>query len=98
MKVGIQKMKTMISNIDINDIDLKELKKHAKLLREGKTVIFPTETVYGLGANGLDENAVKKIYEAKGRPSDNPLILHIYNKEEVYDLGPPEPRVIWAHQ
>lgn len=80
-------MKTMISSIDINDIDLKELKKHAKLLSEGKTVIFPTETVYGLGANALDENAVKKIYEAKGRPSDNPLIVHIYNKEEVYDLA-----------
>ena len=80
-------MKTMISSIDINDINLKELKKHAKLLSEGKTVIFPTETVYGLGANALDENAVKKIYEAKGRPSDNPLIVHIHNKEEVYDLA-----------
>lgn len=80
-------MKTMISNIDVNNIDLKELKKHSKLLSEGKTVIFPTETVYGLGANALDENAVKKIYEAKGRPSDNPLIVHIYNKEEVYDLA-----------
>ncbi|HSQ88811.1 L-threonylcarbamoyladenylate synthase [Romboutsia sp.] len=80
-------MKTMISNIDINDIDLKELKKHAKLISEGKTVIFPTETVYGLGANALDENAVKKIYEAKGRPSDNPLIVHIYNKKEVYNLA-----------
>lgn len=80
-------MKTMISSIDINDINLKELKKHAKLLSEGKTVIFPTETVYGLGANALDENAVKKIYEAKGRPSDNPLIVHIYDKEEIYDLA-----------
>ncbi len=80
-------MKTMISNIDVNNIDLKELKKYSKLLSEGKTVIFPTETVYGLGANALDENAVKKIYEAKGRPSDNPLIVHIYSKEEVYDLA-----------
>ena len=80
-------MKTMISSIDINDIDIEELKKQAKLLSEGKTVIFPTETVYGLGANALDENAVKKIYEAKGRPSDNPLIVHIYKKEEIYDLA-----------
>ena len=80
-------MKTIISNIDINDIDKDEIKIHAQLLREGKTVIFPTETVYGLGANALDENAVKKIYEAKGRPSDNPLIVHIYDKEEVYDLA-----------
>nr|WP_330395434.1 L-threonylcarbamoyladenylate synthase [Clostridioides difficile] len=87
MKAGIQKMKTIISNIDINNIDYEEIKIQAKLLREGKTVIFPTETVYGLGANALDENAVKKIYEAKGRPSDNPLIVHIYEKKEVYDLA-----------
>lgn len=80
-------MKTIISKIDINNIDKEELKKHAKLLKEGKTVIFPTETVYGLGANALDEDAVKKIYEAKGRPSDNPLIVHIYEKKEVYDLA-----------
>lgn len=80
-------MNTIISKIDINNIDKNELKKQAELLKEGKTVIFPTETVYGLGANALDEDAVKKIYEAKGRPSDNPLIVHIYNKEEVYNLA-----------
>ena len=61
MKVGIQKMKTIISKIDINNIDKNELKKQAKLLSEGETVIFPTETVYGLGANALDEDAVIKI-------------------------------------
>ena len=87
MKAGILKMNTIISKIDINNIDENELKKQAELLKEGKTVIFPTETVYGLGANALDENAVKKIYEAKGRPSDNPLIVHIYNKDEVYNLA-----------
>ena len=80
-------MNTIISKIDINNIDKNELKKQAKLLKEGKTVIFPTETVYGLGANALDEDAVKKIYEAKGRPSDNPLIVHIYDKEEIYNLA-----------
>ena len=79
-------MNTIISKIDIKNIDKNEIKKQAELIKEGKTVIFPTETVYGLGANALDENAVKKIYEAKGRPSDNPLIVHIYNKEEVYNL------------
>ncbi|MEA4824139.1 MAG: L-threonylcarbamoyladenylate synthase [Clostridiaceae bacterium] len=47
------------------------------LLREGKLVIFPTETVYGLGANALDAAAARRIFEAKGRPSDNPLIAHI---------------------
>jgi len=54
-----------------------DLKKAAELLRNGKRVIFPTETVYGLGANALDCDAVKSIFEAKGRPSDNPLIVHI---------------------
>ena len=53
------------------------LEKAAKILQEGGLVAFPTETVYGLGANGLSGDACKKIYEAKGRPSDNPLILHI---------------------
>ena len=80
-------IKTIISNIDKNNIDEAEIKKQAKLLKEGNTVIFPTETVYGLGANALDENAVKKIYEAKGRPSDNPLIVHISSEEEVYKLA-----------
>ena len=80
-------IKTIISNIDKNNIDEAEIKKQAKLLKEGNTVIFPTETVYGLGANALDENAVKKIYEAKGRPSDNPLIVHISSKEEVHKLA-----------
>ena len=49
----------------------------ARLLREGALVAIPTETVYGLGANGLDESAVWRIFEAKGRPQDNPLILHL---------------------
>ena len=54
-------MNTIISKIDIKNIDKNEIKKQAELIKEGKTVIFPTETVYGLGANALDENAVKKI-------------------------------------
>ncbi|MGL5506851.1 MAG: L-threonylcarbamoyladenylate synthase [Paraclostridium sp.] len=80
-------IKTIISSIDKDDIDKIEINKHAQLLKEGNTVIFPTETVYGLGANALDENAVKKIYEAKGRPSDNPLIVHIFNENEVEGLA-----------
>ena len=78
---------TLISRIDENNIDKNEIKKQANILKEGKTVIFPTETVYGLGANALDESAVSKIYEAKGRPSDNPLIVHIYDKKQVNDLA-----------
>ena len=49
----------------------------ARILRGGGLLGIPTETVYGLGANGLDENAVRRIFEAKGRPQDNPLILHV---------------------
>ncbi len=55
----------------------------AKLIREGELVALPTETVYGLGANGLDEKAVAKIFEAKGRPQDNPLILHVTGPEQI---------------
>jgi L-threonylcarbamoyladenylate synthase len=57
--------------------DMEILKRAAQILREGGLVVFPTETVYGLGANALDEKAVRKIFEAKGRPSDNPLIVHV---------------------
>ena len=55
----------------------------ANLIRKGELVAIPTETVYGLGANGLDEAAVAKIFEAKGRPQDNPLILHICGAEQM---------------
>jgi len=54
-----------------------EIGRAAEFIRAGKLVAFPTETVYGLGANALDAEAVRKTYEAKGRPSDNPLILHV---------------------
>ena len=78
---------TLISKIDENNIDIEEIKKHAEILKSGNTVIFPTETVYGLGANALDEVAASKIYKAKGRPSDNPLIVHIYDKKQVDELA-----------
>ena len=55
----------------------------ADIIKNGGLVAIPTETVYGLGANGLDENAVAKIFEAKGRPQDNPLILHISGGEQI---------------
>jgi L-threonylcarbamoyladenylate synthase len=57
------------------------------LLRDGRLVAFPTETVYGLGANGLDPEAVKKIFLAKGRPSDNPLILHLRDPRDARSLA-----------
>lgn len=70
-------METLFLNKD-------NLSKAAELLKDGEVVGIPTETVYGLAANALDETAVSKIYEAKGRPSDNPLIIHISKKEDVY--------------
>jgi len=70
-------MKTKIIKIDREHINPEDFREAGKLLREGKLVAFPTETVYGLGGNALDESAAKRIYEAKGRPSDNPLIIHI---------------------
>ncbi len=63
-----------------------DLKRAADIIRLGGTVIFPTETVYGLGANALNSEAVKKIFSAKGRPSDNPLIVHIYKKEQLNNI------------
>lgn len=62
------------------------LEKGAALIASGEVVAFPTETVYGLGADAFNENAVKKIFEAKGRPSDNPLIVHIADKSGLAGL------------
>lgn len=64
----------------------RDIDEAGRILRGGGLVAFPTETVYGLGANALDENAVKNIYKAKGRPSDNPLIVHIAEKDDIIPL------------
>jgi len=61
-------------------------KKAAEIIKSGGLVAFPTETVYGLGADGLNEEAVRKIFQVKGRPSDNPMILHVSNIEEMMAL------------
>lgn len=71
---------------DSQNIENEQLMEAARILRDGGLVAFPTETVYGLGANALNEEAAKKIYEAKGRPSDNPLIAHVARKEDVEAL------------
>ncbi|KAB2381225.1 L-threonylcarbamoyladenylate synthase [Bacillus toyonensis] len=60
-----------------------QLQEAARLLRENEAVAFPTETVYGLGANAMNDEAIAKIFEAKGRPSDNPLIVHIGTKSQL---------------
>lgn len=63
------------------------IKLAGKHIRRGNIVIFPTETVYGIGANALDEDSSKKIYMAKGRPSDNPLIVHIENMDDLNKIS-----------
>lgn len=64
-----------------------ELKVVCNLIKNGEIVIFPTETVYGIGANAFDEKAVGKIFMAKGRPSDNPLIVHIADKKTISEIA-----------
>ena len=77
--------------LDLKDIKKKQnyeaIKDAASVIRKGGLVLFPTETVYGIGANGLDENAVKKIFIAKGRAQDNPLILHVSSFEMVENIA-----------
>ncbi len=70
-------MHTVIIKTKHGKINSKNMKSAASAIRSGKVVVFPTETVYGIGANAFDEEACKKIFEAKGRPSDNPLIVHV---------------------
>lgn len=80
-------MKTKIIKINPLFPKLNKLKEAAKVIVNGGLVAFPTETVYGLGANAFNKNAIKKIFLAKGRPGDNPLIVHIYKKEQLFDLS-----------
>jgi len=68
-------------------IKKQNIEEVANRIRKGGLVLFPTETVYGIGANGLDEQAVKKIFIAKGRKQDNPLILHISNMEMLEQIA-----------
>ncbi len=80
-EIRIIKMRTEILKPDDGALELA-----AKLFEEGQLVAFPTETVYGLGANALDRDAVLSIFEAKGRPADNPLIVHIYDRKQLDEL------------
>lgn len=86
-------MDTLIVKMNSENIDNESIKKAGEIIREGGLVAFPTETVYGLGANALNKEAAKKIYAAKGRPSDNPLIAHIANEEMLKPLVKEIPEV-----
>lgn len=80
METKIIKIKNIIE-------DRNKILEAGNLLKQGGLVAFPTETVYGLGGDALDARAADKIYEAKGRPSDNPLIVHIASKEDVKEVA-----------
>ncbi|MBQ3593373.1 MAG: threonylcarbamoyl-AMP synthase [Clostridia bacterium] len=71
------------------------LQEAADIIASGGTVIFPTETVYGLGANALDKTAVTKIYKAKGRPADNPLIVHIADVSQLENVARDVPKTAY---
>ena len=80
-------METKILKIDENNIDSLALKEAGEILKRGGLVAFPTETVYGLGGDALNPESSRKIYAAKGRPSDNPLIVHISNMDALKEIA-----------
>ena len=80
-------MQTKLIKIDADDPNKEDMREAAEIIRSGGLVAFPTETVYGLGANALDPEASKRVYAAKGRPSDNPLIVHICRFEELLSIA-----------
>ena len=76
-------MRAEVVAMDAEHLNMEAIQKAGKILKEGGLVAFPTETVYGLGGNALDSAASMKIYAAKGRPSDNPLIVHIADLKDL---------------
>ena len=79
-------METKVITIDHKNIDEAVLQEAGKIIREGGLVAFPTETVYGLGGDALNKESSRKIYKAKGRPSDNPLIIHICKMDDLIPI------------
>ena len=84
--------KTIILKINGERPELEKISLAAEVIRQGGLVAFPTETVYGLGADALNPKAVRKIYTAKNRPLDNPIIVHVANKDDVYRLAEKTPK------
>lgn len=82
----MERKNTEIVKINNDNLDIDKIKTAAGILKKGGVVAFPTETVYGLGANALDEKAIEKIFIAKGRPQDNPLIVHVSDKKQIEPL------------
>lgn len=80
-------IKTKVVKMNRENIDVDVIKEAADIINRGGIVVFPTETVYGIGADALNDEAVDKIFKAKGRPQDNPLIVHISAFDELYGLA-----------
>jgi len=80
-------METIIKKLKREKLNKTTVRQAGSILRKGGLVAFPTETVYGLGADALNEKAAEKIYAAKGRPSDNPLIIHIADMEDLEKIA-----------
>ncbi|MHA1684901.1 MAG: L-threonylcarbamoyladenylate synthase [Candidatus Heimdallarchaeaceae archaeon] len=89
-------MQTEIETVDTEHLDINILTKAARLIKEGEIVAFPTETVYGLGADALNAQAVKKIFDAKGRPADNPLIVHINSIKQLNQIAIDIPEIVFS--
>ncbi len=86
-------METEVLKVNPVTPDTDSIAQAARLIRDGELVAFPTETVYGLGADATNPTAVRKIFVAKGRPSDNPLIVHIAKPADIYKLAATVPPV-----
>ena len=84
-------MQTEVYKITDSDSGEAQIERAAEIIRRGGLVVFPTETVYGLGGDATNPDAARKIYAAKGRPSDNPLIIHISDPSDAqkytYKIG-----------
>ncbi len=89
------RMNTEIIKVNREQFSEEELIRAAEFLRQGRLVAFPTETVYGLGGNAFDETAAARIYAAKGRPSDNPLIVHIAEVGALTELAAEVPETAY---
>ena len=79
-------MNTEFIELNIDDISKEAITRAGDIIKNGGLVAFPTETVYGLGGDGLNRESSMKIYEAKGRPSDNPLIIHIADTKDLFTI------------
>ncbi|MCX7661201.1 MAG: L-threonylcarbamoyladenylate synthase [Candidatus Omnitrophica bacterium] len=86
-------MKTEILKLDASKKDITQIKKAAEIIRKGGLVAFPTETVYGLGADALNPDACAKIFQVKQRPLYDPLIVHIACKQDIFNIAEEIPRV-----